>query len=149
MSKSEYFMRELLGQAPDFPQDLIAKCARAQLIIAGADGLSPQEEEDCHGIGRLMGATEETVRESKAFDYKKAKLEDNLPPEVRPFGRLFIYMAIKVASAAAGYSKQERASVANAANLLGIDQPTLHAIEGLVEAEQGLRAARIAVCAPR
>src|SRR4029077_1356889 len=72
MSKSEFFMRELIGQSPDFPQDLILKCARAQLIIAGADGLSPQEEEDCHGIGRLLGASEETVKQAKAFDYKKA-----------------------------------------------------------------------------
>jgi uncharacterized tellurite resistance protein B-like protein len=141
-----FYSREIFGQSIDFPPDLITKCAKAQLIIAGADGLSQQELDDCHGLGRVFGATEAMIDEIKKFDFKKAKLEDNLPAEIRPFARQFIYFAIKVASADGNYA--ERASVARAAKLLGVDPMTVKLIESLVEAERGLRSARMMMLAP-
>ena len=148
MQNHTYYSREIFGQSIDFPEEIIYKCAKAQLIIAGADGLSPQELEDCHGLGRVFGATEAMINEIKKFDYKNAKLEDHLPPEIRPFGKQFLYFAIKIASADNHYAAEERASVARAAKALGVDAGTLKNIESLVEAEHGIRNMRMNLLAP-
>src|SRR5436190_4945474 len=121
MQNHTYYSREILGQSIDFPEQMIHLCAKAQLIIAGADGLSPQELEDCHGLGRVFGATDAMIEEIKKFDYKTAKLEDHLPAEIRPFGRAFLYFAVKISSADGKYSSEERASVRKAAKALGVD----------------------------
>lgn len=65
-------------------------------------------------------------------------------PDVNPAGYL-LYDAIEPASVD-GYSDKERSKVAEAARLLGVSAAPTAALEGVVAAESGVRAARLAAC---
>jgi len=145
MRNYTYYAREILGYPVDFPEDMIQKFAKAQLIIAGADGLSAPELEECHGLGRVFGATDETIAAIEKFDFRKANFEESFPPEIKAYARQFIYFAVRICSADNEYSQEERAHVRKAATFMGVGEDVVKTIEGIVAAEQGLRAARIAI----
>ncbi|HUS65344.1 MAG TPA: hypothetical protein VMZ28_12405 [Kofleriaceae bacterium] len=128
----------------EFSREEILACAKVQLIIAGADGLSDAEMRAANDIGRGFGAPEDLIEEIKRFDYKNARLEDHLNDNLKKMAHAFLYFAIKV-SHADGYSEKEQGLIKKSARALGVSDATVAALEGLVSAESGLRMARVAL----
>lgn len=121
---------------------------RAVVTIAAADGvLSERERTFFVGRMRAFGATEERVRAVLDFDVASARIEEVVQPLVQfgP-GAAMLYDAIKVASVD-GYHAKEREAVEQAARLLGVPMDKVRAIEGVVQAEEGLRAVRLGLFA--
>ena len=145
MRNHSFQAKELFGLEIEYDRESILMFARAQLIIAGSDGLSPKELAACHDIGRGFGATEDMIDELRKFDFENSRLADYLPEPVRPWGKALLYFAIKVSYADGVYSDMERATIRAAAKICGIDEYTVRSIEGLVWAEIGLRETRIAL----
>lgn len=124
--------------------------AQALLVVMGADGeVSPREWAAFEGRARTYGYPEEAIQALKAFDFKTAKLEDYVPSITTwGFQRNVLHDAIVFARADGEYHVKERAAVAHLAKLLGIEPYVVEAIEGIVEAEEGLQKARIAILQP-
>lgn len=121
---------------------------RSVLTIASADGeLSERERAFLVGRMRAFGATEERIRAVLEFDAVNARIEDVVQP-LAQFGPgvPMLYDAIKIASAD-GYHAKERESVERAAKVLGVPMDKVRAIEGVVQAEEGLRAVRLGLFA--
>ena len=152
MSYPQY-LRDIHGDAgsdgrPEIPMEVQIKFGKAVMVIAAGDGeLSRTERDFFLGMARGFGASEQTIQEYSAFDPHSEKLENLLTPDYRHLARHFLYDAIKV-SRTDGYHQKEHEQVLRAAKLLGIDAWTVQAIEAIVQAEEGLRATRLALLTP-
>ena len=124
--------------------ELMTNFSKAVLTIIGADGqVAPAERAHFLGLAHSVGAPAQMVEFLKTYDPKNGKLEDCL----EGFGndnpaRVMLYDAIQTARADGGYHPAEKAAVAKAARILGIDQTVVAQIEGLVEMEETLRKMR-------
>lgn len=129
---------------PTTPDDM-RRFALALLKIVGADGLSEKEQWAYAEIGRHVGAPEALIQQLLATDPSKLDLAELLAGFTDGVNaRAMLFDAITVASAD-GYSDEERKVAAEAAKTLGIDEPTLRAIEALVETEAAFRRTKGAI----
>jgi uncharacterized tellurite resistance protein B-like protein len=144
-----HLRQEIHGIEADASQDDHLRIAKAVILIASGDGeLSKIEWEYMVGLAKAYGTSDETIKQLEKFDWKVSKLEDVLTPSLKPLGRSMLYDAIRIASSD-GYHEGEKAAARKAAKLIGIDEHTVKQIEGMIEAEAGLREARIALLNPR
>ena len=139
MDLNESRVRARYGRIPQ--DDQVVGYLKALKVIAGADGSIPKAEADAlsKGMDRL-GVPDATRKEIEAFDFKKAKLEDVLPA-MKQGGlraRMLLRDAVDLARADGTYAAKEKAAVAKAAKLLGVDSATLGSIEALVELEHSV-----------
>lgn len=137
-----------MGMGGPVPKQLGAKIGKAILTIAGSDGhLSEREMGWFLGMARALGAPDDVIEDYQKFDYHSARLSDWFDEETRPFGRLILHDAIRVARSD-GFGERERAAAVRAAGLLGLDTSLVQAIEGFLLVEDGVRAARMRVLSP-
>lgn len=140
-----HYLHDTYGYARTarFDEPLLIRVVKAMMICAGADGLSPAELEYSLAVAICYGASPEALEELRRFDFEHAKLEDYLKNDDRVPKRALLYDAIRVSHADGVYAEAERAAVRDAADLLGIDEPSVIALEGMVELEAALRKARV------
>lgn len=145
-----WYWRQHYGLVPQqMNRDQMIRFTKALLVIIGADGeISPAEVEALIGWGRALGASEGMVDELRGFDWQHTTLEsllsdfkDGVP------ARSMLYDAIVIASAD-GYHPHEQGAVHRAAQVLGVDNSVVRALEALCEAEANIRRARAALFAP-
>jgi tellurite resistance protein len=129
--------------------EMMMHVAQALLVIMGADGeVSAPEWKAFSDRARSFGYPEPAIEELKSFDFKSARLEDYVPAiKAMKYGRNVLFDAVKFARADGIYHTKERDAVMRLANLLDIDPLVVQAIEGLVESEDGLERARLAILA--
>lgn len=140
--------RERSGSAGPIPKELGVKIGKAILVIAGADGdLSEPELGWFLGMAYAMGAPNEVIEEYAKFDYHSASLTEFLGASTKPFARLILHDAIRVARQD-GFGDRERMAAVRAAGLLGLDTSIVTAIEGFLLLEDAVRAARMRVLSP-
>jgi uncharacterized tellurite resistance protein B-like protein len=121
----------------------------ALLIIAGADGkVSPQEMEWLtQELAPAVGIPDEIASAWEMYDHTNASLE-HLFEMLRPgttanFARLFIYDAIRMASADHNYADKERDIVSKTARILQVPQEVILTIEALVDLEKAAEKIRM------
>jgi tellurite resistance protein len=127
------------------------RLAKAIMIIASADGeLSPAEWAALVGGFRAAQMPDAMLDELARFDGRTAKLEEYLTGDYKHLtapARVMLYTAIWI-SWADGYAAEERAMVARAAKILGIDDDLLAALESHAEIEATAAAGRAALLFP-
>lgn len=132
------------------PEDepLVLDYLKALKWIIGADGeIADAEWQALVGWMQRMHVSEALMTEVSEFDFRKAKLEAILP-DLSPGSfqaRRLIRDAIEIARADGYYAREEHAAVQHAAQLLGLDQDTLRAIESYVEMDSALTKMRKAL----
>lgn len=147
-----HYLKELHGgvthdgrTVEQLPMETLLGFGKSVMIIAAADGqLSKAELEEFLGMMQAFGVPPQGLEAYKAFDPKGKRLEDFLPKEHKTMLRHFIYDAIKVSSVD-GYHEAEKKAVREAAALGGVSESVVVAIEGLVQIEASVRAARLAL----
>jgi hypothetical protein len=108
-------------------------------IILSVDGLHPLEFHALSRGMRLMGVPEHLATMVEEYDVIRQRIEDHLPRKsTKQRARMLIYDAIRMSSADQEYSEQEAAIVGRAADVLGVDQFALRALEGLVQMERAV-----------
>jgi tellurite resistance protein len=126
------------------PENLLS-IAKAVMILASADGeFSTAESEYFFAMMAGFGLPEGALALLREFDPTGEDATEFLRPEYRSMARHFIYDAIKVCRVD-GYHERERAAILRAAASLGVGEPTVVAIEGLIEVESSLRTARLSL----
>jgi hypothetical protein len=145
MPANSFYLNEEYGfsRSAHFSDDTLLRVCKAMMICAGADGLSPAELEYCLGLAHTLGASTASIDELRRFDFEHARLEDFLRADDKFPRRALLYECIRVSRADEVYAESERAAVLDAADLLGIDEDTVVALEGMVEMDQALRRARV------
>ena len=123
----------------------------ALLIIAGADGEVSQAEMNwLINHQRALNIPEYILEAYRTFDYKNGNLEELLPNINNanvPFnvGRSLVYHAIKMSKADFEFADQEQKAVKKAAQLLGVSDDILLALNGLVDVEESVNRTRKAL----
>ncbi|MUG98158.1 hypothetical protein F7734_39965 [Scytonema sp. UIC 10036] len=144
------FMKKNLGIS-EAPIEAYLNYGYALLAIAGADGeVSEAELNWLLNHQRLVGAPEEIIEKYKAFEYKKADLENLLSKisvDVSTWSksRSLLYHAIQMARADNNYSIEEQKAVKKAAKLLKVEDDIALALNRLVETEEAVTALRKAL----
>lgn len=108
----------------------------AVVAIAASDGLSFAERELVTSQLRAIGISEDGVKAVLEGDYTKANVGD-LTKQIKDHAmgaRCLLYDAIKL-SCVDGYDARERASVDQAAAVLGVEQVVVRQLEALVAGE--------------
>ena len=124
---------------------------RAIVAIASADGELAQEELDWFvEEQRLLGAPSDFIEENIIkFDGKNANIEELLSGIHYDFSlnfrRCMLYQAIKMSRADGVYHEKEKAAVARAAEILGIERSVVVTLESLVEIEDSADKLRLAI----
>lgn len=137
-----HLFRETHG-IPSLTDAALRSFGKAVLTVAGADGaLSPQERSFLLGHVRAHGGTAALAEELRAFDAKAAKLTDHVTKDLEPQARMLLYTALRVARAD-GVDEREREMATRAAKLLRVDPAFVPALEGLLQLEDAVLAARI------
>lgn len=129
------------GRVPKSDDDAV-QYLKALKVIISADGEAHEAELEAlrKGFGRL-GLTQELAKQVESFDGHGAKLESVLP-KMKPGGlraRMLVRDAIELSRADGKYAQEEKAAVAQAAQLLGVDETTVKSIESLVELEHAVK----------
>jgi uncharacterized tellurite resistance protein B-like protein len=155
------YLKEIYGITPEVAgaaaPEVQAIAMKALLVVAGADGLSAQEEEYFLKWQKACGAPEATIVALRAFDYTHADPKQIIGDFTDTIQRLFnadavpamarslLYDAIRIAWVDNEYSDVERNALRQIAELLGIDSRTVAALERQVELEIIVRANRLAL----
>ncbi len=133
-------VRQRYGRLPG-NDTVVLNYAKAVKYIVGADGEIPEAEQKAirRGLQRL-GASPNVIAEVEQFDCDGAKLEDLLGVITKGGlrARALLRDAIEISRADGHYAVEEREAAAKAAQLLGVDESTLHMIEALVEMEHAV-----------
>ncbi len=133
--------------SPD-DEGLVLDYLKALKCIIGADGeIAEAEWQALMRWMQRVHVPEAIVQAIADFDFKQAKLED-IMPELTPGGfqaRRLIRDAIEIARADGYYAREEHAAVQHAAQLLGIDDNILQAIESLVQMDSAVTKMRKAL----
>lgn len=122
-------------------EDQLERLARSVLVIIGGDGKVSEEELDAYrDFCRRVGLSDAQVAELAKFDWKQAKLGEQLP-QALPDGwkNILISEAVAICGADSEYHAEERAKVRQAAETLGVNRTTVAAIEALVGTELAMR----------
>ena len=123
----------------------------ALMAIAGADGdLAEAEFQwfiDEQEI--ILVESEEYIETLRKFDWKNANIEELLSGIRYDFSlnarRVLLYQAIKMSRADGIYHEEEKAAVARAAEVLGIERSVLVSLESLAEMEEASERLRLAL----
>ncbi|NER28267.1 MAG: hypothetical protein F6J89_11695 [Symploca sp. SIO1C4] len=124
---------------------------KAVVAIASADGEAAQKEIDWFvEEQKLLGAPSDFIEENIIkFDGKNADIEQLLSgihyDFPLNFRRCMLYQAIKMSRADGVYHDKEKAAVARAAQILGIDKSVVASLESLVEIEESADRLRLAI----
>lgn len=149
--KGSFYMRQTFGLDQDPTEEDRVNYSKALLVIAGGDGtISDPEWQWFEDAAYAAGAIPAHIEQYRSFDFRNADLGQLLsrvssvmtPVAIK---RTLIYDALRMAKADHALAKGEREMALKAAQLLGIDNVTFLAIEGLVNMEYTLKAARIAL----
>ena len=134
-SLSEFAVQQIRGTRVPTPEQM-EEYTNALLHIAGADGeISPREWEFLVFHGRAIGADDAPIEKWRAIDYKSQTLEDLTKSAfIKTRGKSLLYDAIRTASAD-HYAAEEKAAVARAATLLGVEPKVVAELEAFVEME--------------
>jgi len=131
--------------------DVAKNYLRAIVAIASADGELAQEELDWFVEEQnLVGVPSDFIEENIIkFDGKNASIEELLGgihyDFPLNFRRCMLYQAIKMSRADGVYHEKEKAAVARAAQILGIERSVVVSLESLVEIEESADRLRLAI----
>ncbi|NEO75626.1 TerB family tellurite resistance protein [Moorena sp. SIO4G3] len=126
----------------------------ALLAIAGADGELAEEElqwfiDEQEMMAEDSEAVEEYVETLRKFDWKNANIEELLSGIKYDFPlnfrRCMLYQAIKISRADGNYHEKEKAAVAKAAEILGVEPSVVVSLESVAEMEETADRLRIAL----
>lgn len=144
---NEARVKERYGRLPSSEEQALSYL-KALKVIVGADGEIPEAELKAlrKGMQRL-GLPDAVTREVDGFDFRSGKLEDLLPGFKKGGlrARMLLRDAIEVSRADGTYAAAEKAAVAKAAALLGVEPATVKSIEALVELEHAAKHLRKAL----
>lgn len=120
--------------------DMGIEYSGALLAIAGAEGeLADAELQWYIDEVLLMGVTQEYVDAIRKIDWKNVNIEEVLSKVKFDFPlnvkRSLLYQAIKMSRADGLYHEKEKAAVAQAAEILGVEQSVVKSIESIAELE--------------
>ncbi len=122
--------------------DVAKNYVRAIVAIASADGELAQKELDWFvEEQRMLGASSDFIEENiTKFDGKNANIEELLGgihyDFPLNFRRCMLYQAIKMSRADGEYHDKEKAAVARAGQILGIERSVVASLESLIEIEE-------------
>ncbi|MGD1701728.1 TerB family tellurite resistance protein [Dapis sp. BLCC M229] len=131
--------------------DVAVKYGGALMAIAGADGELAEKEFQWYVDEQelLMVDSQEYIETLRKFDWKNAKIEELLNGIKYDFPlnfrRTMLYQAIKMSSADGVYQEKEKAAVAKAAEILGIERSMVISIESLAEMENASERLRLSL----
>ncbi|MGR9052401.1 MAG: TerB family tellurite resistance protein [Gammaproteobacteria bacterium] len=131
--------------------DVAISYGTAIMVIAGADGELSDEEFQwfIDDIEQLFSNTTEYFEALRQVDWRKASIDEILESIHYDFPinfrRTLLYQAINMSRADGIYAEKEKASVAKAAQILGIENNTLTCLESLVETELALGRLRLSM----
>lgn len=142
------------GSMIDLEEDV--KYGTALLAIAAADGeLAEEEKQWFIDEQELMGVQSEVLEEYletlRKVDCKNMNLNiEELFKEINydfpvNYHRCMLYQAIKMSRADGVYHEKEKAAVAQAAEILGIERSVVVSLEALAEMEEAADRLRIAL----
>jgi tellurite resistance protein len=138
---NESRVRERYGRMPKSEADVVSYF-QALKLIASADGSFPDKEKKALDQGMTRLGVPDAVRKTvTAFDPKGQKLETVLG-KFKTGGlraRMLVRDAIELSRADGVYSAKEKAAVAQAAKLVGVDAAMVKTIESLVELEHAVK----------
>ncbi|MDJ1172538.1 TerB family tellurite resistance protein [Roseofilum capinflatum] len=138
-----------ITQPVDF--EVAVKYGAALMAIAGADGELAEAEFQWYIDEQelLMKNPEEYIETLRKFDWKNASLEELLSGIKYDFPlnfrRSMLYQAIKMSRADGAYHDQEKAAVAKAAEILGIERSVKVSLESMAELEEASERLRLAL----
>ncbi|HBQ98732.1 MAG: TerB family tellurite resistance protein [Roseofilum sp. Belize BBD 4] len=138
-----------LTQPVDF--DVAIKYGGALMAIAGADGELAEAEFQWYIDEQelLMENSEEYIAELRKFDWKNVSVEELLTGISYTFPlnfrRSMLYQAIKMSRADGTYHEKEKAAVAKAAKILGIERSVVVSLESMAELEEASQRLRLAL----
>ncbi len=121
------------------------------MAIAGADGELAEQEFQWYidEQRNLLADPEEYIETLRKFDWKSANLEELLGKISYDFPlnfrRTMLYQAIKMCRADGSYHEKEKASVARAAKMLGIERNIAASLESLAELEDATERLRLSL----
>ncbi|GGA15868.1 TerB family tellurite resistance protein [Okeania sp. KiyG1] len=131
--------------------DVAVNYGGALMAIAGADGELAEKEFQWYIDEQelLMVDPAEYIEALRKFDWKNANIEELLSGIKYDFPlnfrRSMLYQAIKMSRADGVYQEKEKAAVAKAAEILGIERSMLVSIESLAEMEEASERLRLAL----
>lgn len=144
----DFFRDERYGLSGPMPHEFAMNVGKAILTVAGAEGsVSASEMGWFLDMVDALGAPPEAVEQFRRFDYKSAKLENLLTPELRPLARIILFEAMNVARVDGIHDKERQAAV-KAARVLGVDASFVSAVEAYFSVEEAVRQARLRVLSP-
>ncbi|NEQ35426.1 MAG: hypothetical protein F6K40_03535 [Okeania sp. SIO3I5] len=129
-------------------------CGCALLAIAGADGKLAEAElqwyiDEQEMVAVDSEAFQEYIETLRKFDWKNANIEELLSGIKFDFPLNFrhslLYQAIKMSRADGLYHEKEKAAVAKAAEILGVDKTVVISLESVAEMEETADKLRIAM----
>lgn len=143
---NEAEVKQRYGKIPS--EDVAVAYAKAIKVIIGADGEVHSDEMAAlvKGMKRL-GADASQIDLIKSFDIQGVDLAA-LMPGMKKGGkraRMLIRDAIEISRADGVFAKEEKEAVYQAADLLGVDQKTVKALQSLVEMERATKRMRKAL----
>ena len=122
--------------------DVAVKYGAVLMAIAGADGELAEAEFQWFIDEQelILVETAEYIEALRKFDWKNANLEELLNGIKYDFAinfrRVLLYQAIKMSQADGNYHEEEKAAVAKAAEILGIEGSAIVALESMAEMEE-------------
>ncbi|MEM1169500.1 MAG: hypothetical protein AAGJ08_10600 [Cyanobacteria bacterium P01_H01_bin.35] len=131
--------------------DVAVKYGGALMAIAGADGELAEKEFQWYVDEQqlLTVDSQEYIETLRKFDWKNANIEELLSgisyDFPMNFRRVMLYQAIKMSRADGVYQEKEKAAVAKAAEILGIERSIVISIESLAEMEDASERLRLAL----
>ena len=131
--------------------DVAVKYGGALMAIAGADGELAEKEFQWYIDEQelLTVDSQEYIETLRKFDWKNANIEELLNGIKYDFPinfrRVMLYQAIKMSRADGVYQEKEKAAVAKAADILGIERSMVVSIESLAEMEDASERLRLAL----
>ncbi|WP_257463368.1 TerB family tellurite resistance protein [Archangium lipolyticum] len=138
---NETAVAQRYGRLPKSDNDAV-QYLQALKVIISADGEAHEAELAAlrKGLTKL-GLTQDLTKQVESFDARGVKLESVLP-KMKPGGlraKMLLRDAIEISRADGKYAQEEKAAVAQAAKLLGVDEVTVKSIESLVELEHAVK----------
>ncbi|MEC4815258.1 MAG: TerB family tellurite resistance protein [Scytonema sp. PMC 1069.18] len=150
LQPSQYARRRYnLTKPIDF--DVAVNYGGALMAIAGADGELAEKELQWYIDEQEILTTEpqEYIEALHKFDWKNANIEELLSGISYDFPlnfrRTMLYQAIKMCRADGNYHDKEKATVARAAKILGIDRSLVVSFESLAELEEATERLRLSL----
>ena len=133
------------------PGPMFVSIARGLKVLLAADGvIHPAELNMYLETCRRYGAADGMLQELQAFDPKGVTFEEcfaGIDTMLIPT-RALLYDVIRISKADQDYPESERAAVAQAAHLLGVDDDWVDKITALVDAENALADLRLRLLTP-